>query len=235
VYATSGISHSGLRALRSIVGAAILGFACQHVSQQGRASDGTASLGNPTMKDDTSLLYDREFHVEFPLRGCRLVPGIEGAAGLPLEAFMKLFAVDGAGHRTLIRSPADLAPFVERIDTADQAWSFVRLFTSPDTHYLFQRGDFIVDPTLLGPGDPPELGGVDRAEAVKAGYRPPSVKQEGAFVLERDLLYFPSNASAPVTLIRRRERVALDGAYRHIGDDRVGQIKRALTVTPSYE
>jgi hypothetical protein len=181
-------------ASRAIAGVIVVGTACQPARAGPHTAGGAESTDGDTEMNDVTLLPNQEIRVVFPLRGIRLVPGVDGSGGLPMEAHTALYAVDDRDAPAPIRRPEDLAPFVAGVNTAEQAEDFVRLFTGPATHYLFQRGDFIVDATVLSPGDPPVLGGVAADVAATAGARPPLVTADGeALLLERDVLHFPSD------------------------------------------
>jgi hypothetical protein len=187
--------------------------------------------------EDVTLLFDRQLDVGVPLAGSRLVPGMGPEGGLPLEAFLRLYAVDQSGKAVLIAGPADLAPLVTRVGSEEAAWRFLRLFTAPETHYLFQKDAYTIDLRVAAPGEAREVGTITPDDAARFGYQPPQMTFDGGeYTARRDLVHAaPAAQSKPATLVRRREALAEDGAYRLVDERDVGPIARTAVIVPAYE
>jgi hypothetical protein len=185
---------------------------------------------------DVVLFYDREIDLGIPLSGYRLIPGAPDSAGLPLEAFLQLYAVNNQGNQVLIATPADLSPFVTRIPDEAAAWRLLHLFTSPETHYLFQKDEYTLDLQVttngsVGPGS------ISSELARSIGYTPAQIVHEGAnYRATRDLVRASAVASpAPATIVRRRESLGEDGTYRLLEERAIAQVERYAVHVPSYE
>lgn len=91
----------------------------------------------PASKDSAAVWSYKVARVDFPTGGWELFWGAEGEVGAPIESFVHLYAKRG---RDVVRisAPEDL----NRLDglvvrSADDALSYVRLFTAPDTFASF--------------------------------------------------------------------------------------------------
>ena len=186
--------------------------------------------------ENIGLLFDQEIDVGLPRSGYRLIPGYAGHLGLPVEVFLRLYAVKGDEKR-LIANPGDLSGIVTSIDDEDAAWRFLHLFTSPDTHYLFQKGAYTIDLALSPDGTVAGVGMISRDVNQQIGYRAPEmVLEDREYVSSRDLIRANSvDRSAFVDVIRRRESVSEGGRYRFIEDKAKGRIARSDVPFPSYE
>lgn len=67
--------------------------------------------------------------------------GCRGVLGDPVEAFMRLVAVQGES-KYMLNTRTGLVDFVT-IKNGQQALDFVRLFSRKETHYLFDDADFL--------------------------------------------------------------------------------------------
>lgn len=187
--------------------------------------------------ENVNLLFDQEIHLGLDLAGHRLVPGYQGEVGLPFEAFLQLYAVKDDTNVKLITAPGDLSPIVSAIRTAEEAWRFLRLFTAPTTHYLFQKELYTIDLQVSTPADPPAFGMISEKVAGQIGYQPPEINYVNhTYTTRRDLVRVNAQrrSAAPI-LIRRRETLADDGAYRLLDDEVIRKFKRKDVFLPSYE
>jgi hypothetical protein len=183
------------------------------------------------------LVREREIQSGFVLRGHRLIPGSEGEVGLPLEAFLRLYAVRGTEKPIRIDGPADLAPLVSSIDDEEAAWRFLRLFTAPETSYLFHKDCWLIELRSRSSGEAAVAGTVDPAIARAAGLSPPTmaVTPDG-YIAEHDLFCAsPSEGRTAGKVCRRREYVARSGVYRVLDHRIVGRLDPADVVLPRYE
>lgn len=186
---------------------------------------------------DVTLLFDRKIDISIPLSGYQLIPGYQGEVGLPLEAFLRLYAVSDQGNIILIAGPDHLSKLVYRINSEEEAWNFLRLFTGPKTHYLFQKETYIVDIHVLTPGEVAGIGAVSPEIARQIGYQPPQIRLEGhEYIAQRNLASASAaRPSGSVTIIRRHEVLSQNGTYRFINDYMVGKTERINICIPYYE
>jgi hypothetical protein len=187
--------------------------------------------------DSITLLFEQEIDIGLPLSGYRLIPGYKGEAGLPLEAFLHLYAVNDAGERVLIAGPNDLSPLVERVSSEEAAWRFLRLFTAPATHYLFEKNTYVIDIRVREAGEEAAIGTISPEVARSVGYQPPQMRlEDDEYIAQRDLARVDAaRPSGPATLLRRREALSQAGVYRFIEDRVVGEIERKNVYIPYYE
>jgi hypothetical protein len=183
-----------------------------------------------------NLLEDQEVQLGLPLSGYRLIPGYTGHLGLPVEIYLRLYAVKDQEKR-LIASPDDLSRIVTHIDDQDAAWRFLRLFTAPATHYLFQKGLYTIDLEVSSPGLQTGEGMISREVAQRIGFQPAEMTRENhQYVASRDLVR--ANAierGALAEVLRRRETLSEGAAYCLIEDRVKGRIAREDVAFPSYE
>jgi hypothetical protein len=143
--------------------------------------------------DEIWILQDQPIRVSFDTKGATFYKGGRGVMGLPLENHLRLIAVQDHDKEE-IATVADLKGRVV-IASSEQALEFVRLFTSPATHYLFPDSNYI-EPTIEDQRDknltPPPVT---------------STEEDGAFAIERNLV------SRDGKLVRATERVTTDGDY----------------------
>lgn len=185
---------------------------------------------------DVVLFFDRAIDLGIPLSGYRLIPGAPDTAGLPLEAFLKLYAVDDQGKQILIAAPSDLSPLVQHIPDQAAAWRFLHLFTAPDTHYLFQKDEYTLDLRLATDGN--EGPGTISPELARSfGYDPPRMLHEGdKYQAVRYLVRARAVESPdPAVILRWRESLSEDGAYSLLEERVITQVERYLVHVPSYE
>jgi hypothetical protein len=119
-----------------------------------------------------TLLFTQELKLDLPLSGHRLIPGYGEKMGLPVEVYLRLYAVKNE-EKTLITGPSDLSRFVTRINSEETAWRFLRLFTAPETHFLFQKGTYTVELGILPPGLAGGTAMISPDLAVRVGYEAP--------------------------------------------------------------
>lgn len=184
-----------------------------------------------------NLLFDRELTPGFSVPGYRLIPGYSGEVGLPFEAFLRLYAVKDETERVLISGPGDLSPLVGPIKNVEAAWSFLCLFTAPETHYLFQKDVYILDLTVARSDEDRALGEISAVIARKIGFQPPRIEMSNQeYVATRDLVRIDTRglARSPVVL-RRKEGLSASGAYRFIEERAIGEVERKDVTLPAYE
>src|SRR5262249_30840440 len=151
--------------------------------------------------------------------------------GLPVEAFLRLYAVDASGSARQIRNVAEIMSLVERVNSATEAVQLLQLETSPETHFLFPDAHYLdvrVSAALERPGGLTEHG------AIAARHTPlVAVMCEDGFEVSRDLV----DISAPdqYALMRRREWVSPSGGYCLISETPVGSVPPAEILLPEYE
>ncbi len=176
-------------------------------------------------------MFDQKLPIRAPLRGYELVPGAEGAVGLPLEAFLRLYAVDVSGNAVCMRSLQDVLPLVQRVRSQEEAIQLLCIETAPETHFLFPDSPYLdvrVRSVLEEPGD------VVKQAAVAVGYRPPSVvADENGFDLTRDLIR--TGKVGVVDLVRRKEHLSMAAEYRLIEEIELGQLQNSDVLLEEYE
>ncbi len=177
-----------------------------------------------TSAETVRLLHDREIAVPVQLAGCRLIPGYTGALTLPLEAGLKLYAVcDGAPPRR-IASPSDLSTITTEVSDAAAALAFVRLFTGPETYFLFDEAVVEVDRQ-----EQPYAVRVDAALPLT----PSSVDVRAEeFRVHRDVAKL---GAADAAVVRRSESVRRRGEYHLLADAPLGSVPRAALALPQFE
>ena len=176
-------------------------------------------------------MFDREILSDLPMSGYRLVPGTEGNLGLPVEAFLHLYAVDKAGNVKRIRTLVDVLELVEEVRSEEDAMRLLTLETSPETHFLFDDGNVLDVRVSSTPERPGEL--TERA-AISGGYRPPSCVAVGdGFDLTRDLVRF--DVDGRCDLFRRIEHISRAAKYSIIAETPIGTIDCSEVVLPEYE
>ena len=187
--------------------------------------------------NNVTLLFDREIQIAVPLKGYRLIPGFEGQGGLPMEAFLRLFAVNEKGDRAKISGPSDLSPLVAAVRNEREAWSFFRLFTGASTHYLFRTDTYVVDVQIAVSRDIQSIGDISAEGARKAGLTEPELThKDSEYSASRDLLRVGVRNSNPAPVIlRRREAISETGKYRFIEDAVVAEVSRTDVLLPNYE
>jgi hypothetical protein len=186
--------------------------------------------------ENINLLFDQEIHLDLPMTGYRLIPGYSGQFGLPVEIYLRLYAVKDE-EKKLIASPDDLTRIITHIDDEEAAWRVLRLFTAPETHYLFQKDIYTIDLNVAAPGSPTGDGMVSPDVAQRIGYQPPKINLENhQYIASRDLVR--ANAmerSALAEVLRRHEALSEDADYCFIEDQVKGKIARQDVRIPSYE
>jgi hypothetical protein len=143
--------------------------------------------------EDIWILEDQPVRVTFDTKGATFYKGGRGVLGLPLENHLRLIAVKDR-DKVEIPTVSDLKGRVV-IRNPEEALEFVRLFTSPATHYLFPDNRY-VEPTAE-----------DQREKNLALEPITSREENGAFVIERNLVCRDGK------LVRATERVTPDGDY----------------------
>ena len=186
---------------------------------------------------DVTLLDDREVKTGLHLSGFRLVPGYQGEVGLPLEAFLRFYAVNDEGKVLPINSPQDLSPLVSGVNSEEEARQFLLFFTSPETFYFFRTDTATVELRVGTPSAHAPAGTVTREAAERINYEPPQTRSEGdSWVAVRDLARASmTSPSARATAVRRRESVSRSGDYRLIGEETLGRIERDEISLPYFE
>lgn len=91
--------------------------------------------------ENLPIWLDKEVTVSFETNGYKFYSGYYGEMGDPAEAFLKLIAVKD-DQKIILQSTTSLKGYVS-IKNEEEALEFVRLFTNPETHYLFEDSDWI--------------------------------------------------------------------------------------------
>lgn len=155
------------------------------------------------MADDIWILEDQIIPVSFDTKGYTFYKGGKGIPGTPMEKFLQLVAVKG-DDKVLIPTIPDLKGRVV-IKSPEEALEFVRLFTAPDTHYLFRDSRYI-EPNLMS--TTPTIVEYSDDYQKQMNLQPPETgREDSVFTIQRNLV------TAPRRLIRARERVGADGEY----------------------
>jgi len=145
------------------------------------------------MADDIWILGDQVIRVSFDTKGYTFYKGGKGIPGEPMEKYSQLVAVKG-DDKVLIPTIPDLKGRVA-IKSAEEALDFVRLFTAPETHYLFHDSRYI-EPTA------------EEQRDMNLALKPVTYKEtNGSFAIERNLV------SRDGKLVRATERVTAEGDY----------------------
>jgi hypothetical protein len=181
---------------------------------------------------DIHLIFDHEVKINLHLTGHRLIAGYTGDFRLPVETSLSLYAVKEPQNPTKISNAKDLSRIVSRIDNEEQAWAFLRLFTSVQTHYLFQTGVYTVDVEVA---ETRSVGQITPEVAGRVSYKAPSMGAEnGVYRTVRDLARGAPGA-ATAALVRRAESVSVGGKYAFDGESIITNFKPGELVLPEYE
>jgi hypothetical protein len=163
-----------------------------------------------------------------------LSTGTRGELGLPIEAFLRLYArKDDA--TVCLRRPTDFRKLDGiRIDTVEDALAFVRLFTSPRTFYLFETPcaidiDQQSDEECQGYGvlSPDVYCSLELAAPVV-------VQGPGHFTIARYVLSAARKGSA-YEVMRLDEWVGADGGYRELNRTIIGRVAVGAVRVPMFE
>jgi len=183
--------------------------------------------------DEVTLFEEREIEIHFDTGAYRLIPGCTGTLGEPLENFLDLYGVSPDAV-VRISTPEDLARITRAVRSPAEALEFVRVFTSPRTHYLFERRRVLIDLTesdaaMRG------FGVIDRALSQRLSLPAAHVVEgTGVFDVERCLVTADSPA-APRTVLLRNERVFRDGKYERVGERPIATLDADDVTLPFYE
>jgi hypothetical protein len=183
------------------------------------------------MPESLLLMFDRVIPVSAPLSGHRLIPGVEGSLGLPVEAYLRLYAVAAAGAAKRIETLDDVLALVEEVRSKEEAIQLLCLETAPETHFLFPNSHYLD----IRPRDTLErIGDVIESAAFAANYRPLLCEAVGdSFNVSRDLIR-PDTGQACI-LVRRTEYLSRAATYRLVGETPIGAIDSSKILLPDYE
>ncbi|OGX44053.1 MAG: hypothetical protein A3H41_01645 [Omnitrophica WOR_2 bacterium RIFCSPLOWO2_02_FULL_45_28] len=172
-------------------------------------------------RQDDEIVLDRQISLSFETNGYKFYQGYPGKIGEPREAFLKLVAVKDK-KQVILPSSNSLKGYVA-LKTHSDALEFVRLFTSIDTHYLFEGTHFIEvkdagydDPMKLrddGHGGLLQGGGLSYGELTNKKFKelglfePKVQKVQNGFIIERCLVNYERD------IIHSLETVRSDGEY----------------------
>jgi|GEM_PF-5830869 len=155
------------------------------------------------MADDIWILEDQAIRVSFDTKGYTFFKGGKGMLNTPIERHLQLVAVKG-DDKVVIPTIPDLKGRVV-IKSPEEALEFVRLFTAPETHYLFHDSRYI-EPHLVSAT--PSIVEYSDDYQKRMNLQPVETgREDGAFTIHRNLV------SPPRRLIRASERVDEDGGY----------------------
>lgn len=183
--------------------------------------------------EPVTLFETREILVPFDIGDYRLIPGCAGDLGEPVEAFLMLYAVTAAST-THIAGPTDLSAITRAVRSEEEALAFVRLFTSPRSHFLFDKQQAILDLVVAGSDTrrPGEVSGEVARRLSLPAVR--CVQAAGAFEIERCLVR-AQNAVTARTVLLRSERVFTDGGYVLASERVLGSLSPDEVAMPLYE
>ena len=177
------------------------------------------------------LMFDKQISVSALPPGYRLVPGTEGSLGLPIEAFLRLYAVDASGTAKRVETLSDVLALVKEVRSEMEALQLLQLETAPDTHFLFKNSRYL-DVHVCTPIE--RVGDMTEAAAVAAGYRNPSLEVvEDGYQLSRDLVRLKGD-DAPA-LVRRNEHLSRTASYRLLSESTISLIDESKIMLPDYE
>lgn len=183
------------------------------------------------MTHAVQLMFDEEILIGIPLSGYRLVPGTEGTLGLPSEAFLRLYAINGLGTVKRIEDLKDVLVLVEEVRSEKEALQLLRVETAPETHFLFPSSRYL---DIRVCRVPQFVGDVTESAADIVGYRPPfCISTEDGFRVTRDLIRL--DADNVCILVRRTEHLSRVAAYSLLEEISVGKINCADIILPDYE
>jgi hypothetical protein len=183
------------------------------------------------MRKAPVLLFDQTIPLTASLSGHRLVPGSEGALGLPVEAYLRLYAVSASGDVQQVHSLEEVLALVEEIRSEQEALQLLRLETAPETHFMFPTSHYVdVRPrTTLE-----QVGDVPARVLAAAGHLPPSSAADAdGFTVIRDLVRVGSGDDC--TLVRRHERISRDAVYSLVSETPLGGIDCSEMLLPDCE
>lgn len=189
----------------------------------------------PTDGEPITLLTDEALDVKLALHPYRLIPGYRGELGLPVEAFLALYAVREGRPVASIETPTDLSRFVTTIQDEGEALSFVQLFTAPETQHLFPKDETVIDLSVVPDSAPARVGTVAASLGRELGVEEPHVTRTAdAFIITRSLVRAIS-LSGPRVVLRRTERVSEDGRYQLLREETLGELPADAVRIPYYE
>ncbi len=174
-----------------------------------------ACYSEDKLVDNNNFLVKKDVvKVSFPLKeNFILLKGMRGnSGGLPLEHFQHLYIYNyKTKEKKEIELLNDLKNFV-KINDKSQALSFVRLLTSPETHYLFKKFNKI---EVFRKGDIKEalIGIISDELFKKLKLKELEIKSEdNKYIIERNLITYPQENKGR-RLIRVIEEVKSNGEY----------------------
>lgn len=179
---------------------------------------------NPS-NGDVTLMPERAIEVSpGELADCRLIPGCPGELGLPIEAFLRLYAVRDQRILGQITGPEDLTAFITAVRSAEHALGFVQLFTDPATVHLFPGQRLTIDVSLASDDGVAEPGALSPRRWRESGATAPRVEADSdGFRITRTVVSADA-VGARRQLLRRVERVSSQGGYRHVGDTVIAEL-----------
>lgn len=182
-----------------------------------------------------TIFHNQEIKVSFGINEYQLMKGCQGVLGKPVEAFLNLYAVKGGKITKRISSPEDLSSIVSKIKNEREALEFVRLFTSPDRHYLFEKERGTIELSKIKDGEKRSVGTIFESRYNDLGLKEPSVVKKGnRFIMERNLVKF-SFLSKPRELVRIAQSVSTTGTYRLLNKEIITEVEPHDVLIPYYE
>jgi hypothetical protein len=151
--------------------------------------------------------HEAPIKVPFKTSGYTFYRGTDSELGEPLEAFLKLVAVNGR-QRVLLPRTTSLRGYVTLTNDND-ALAFVRLFTDLDTHYLFDDSPGVEIRHVAKMPERLQYATMTTKRFRDRGLFEPRVRKtaKGSFVIERFLLTFERK------IVQTEETVEADGRY----------------------
>lgn len=176
----------------------------------------------------------RVLHTPFGTGSWTLFTGIRGEGGLPIEAFLRLYARKDK-VTVCVRQPTEFRNLDGiRLDSAEDALAFVHLFTDPETFYLFDSPGAI---DVNQASDKPEqwYGVIPQGLYHSLRLGPPVVIEgSGCFTVTRYVLSAERTGNA-YAVLRLEERVGRDGDYCVLSSAVIGMVPVGSVRVPMFE
>lgn len=157
----------------------------------------------------------RTVPLEFLREGWVAFTAVHGNVGYPIELFEKLYVAHSTHPEKAVRIhfPGALS-LACHFDSDSEALEFVQLFTSADTHFIFEWPNAIdVIPGEMNSARP-MAGTLRRAVYAKLGLSEPTVRAESSSYICSRYLVGRQATAAGYPIIRIVEQVAATGGYQ---------------------
>ncbi|MEN8177803.1 MAG: hypothetical protein ABFS39_04205 [Pseudomonadota bacterium] len=188
------------------------------------------------MQPEAVTLFEGDFLGQaLDLGNFYLQKGCEGEIIEPIEACEKLYVVADGKVVAVINDYSNLSAYVEKVDSAAQAESFVRLLTSLETFHLFDRDRIEIDCRFVDRDQEPIYAQIARDDADRLGLHPVGIIQsDTGYQIKRCLYVWASRSDHP-QLHEVTEIVGSGGSYTRIADRLVTDEDTRIITLPVYE